>query len=486
MIGATLGHYRIVEKIGEGGMGEVYRARDERLDRDVAIKVLPEEVASDPDRLKRFQREAKAVASLSHPNILEIFDFDTDGGITFSVTELLEGRTLRELLQKEDRPLPWRRVREIAVAVVDGLDAAHEKGVVHRDIKPSNIFLCADGRVKILDFGLAATREVVDGEAETRSIDAPLTREGTVMGTVGYMSPEQAAGRPVDSRSDLFSLGSVLYEMLAGRRPFGGGSVAGALAALLRDDPPPLEGVDPKIAQIVGKCLEKDVGERFQSAGELRSAIAAGAAPNAENELASIAVLPFTNMSGADEDEFLCEGLAEEIINALTRIPGLRVIARTSSFAVGRMGLEVREAGARLDVKHILEGSVRRAGQRVRITAQLVSTADGGHVWSERFDRELTDILALEDEIAEAIADRLRVGLATEGRGSRRPAINLEAHALFLEGRHYFGRGTPEAMAQAKELFECAIEVEPGFALSHGFARGAALVPRFFWRRVAS
>jgi serine/threonine protein kinase len=467
LIGRTLGHYRVVEKIGEGGMGEVYRARDERLDRDVAIKVLPDEVAGDTDRLRRFEREAKAVAALSHPNILEIHDFDTEDGVTFAVTELLEGETLREHLQTQRGPLAWRRVQEIGVATTNGIGAAHDKGVVHRDIKPSNIFLCTDGRIKILDFGLAATHEVVDREAETRSIREPLTREGTVMGTVGYMSPEQAAGRTVDNRSDLFSLGTVLYEMLAGRRPFGGDSGAGTLAALLRDDPPPLAGVDPKVARLVERCLQKDASDRFQSAVELKAAIEASLAPGADRERASIAVLPFVNMSGNEEDDYLCEGLAEEIINVLTRIHGLRVIARTSSFAVGRMEVDVREAGARLDVENILEGSVRRVGQRVRITAQLVKTSDGSHLWSERFDRELTDILALEDEIAEAIAERLRVGLKQEDRGQRRPVVNPEAHSLFLEGRHYFARGTPDAMTQAKECFERAIELDPTLAVTY-------------------
>jgi serine/threonine-protein kinase len=466
LIGRTLGHYRIVEKIGEGGMGVVYRAHDERLDRDVAIKVLPEEVAQSEARLARFEREAKAVAALSHPNILEIHDFDTDGDVTFAVTELLEGETLRELLQKERGPLPWRRVQEIGAAMADGLGAAHNKGVVHRDIKPSNIFLCTDGRMKILDFGLAATHELVDREAETRSIEEPLTREGAVMGTVGYMSPEQAAGRTVDSRSDLFSLGTVLYEMLAGRRPFGGDSGAATLAALLRDDPPPLADVDPKVARLIEGCLQKDASDRFQSADELKAAIETSLSPGADRDRASIAVLPFANMSGAEEDDYLCEGLAEEIINVLTRIPGLRVIARTSSFAVGRMELDVREAGTRLDVGTILEGSVRRAGERGRVTAQLIDTGDGGHMWSERFDRELTDVFALEDEIAETIAARLRVDLkSTEGE-QRRPAVNVEAHNAFLEGRYHFARGTPDALAQAMACFKQAIEHDPSFALA--------------------
>ena len=464
LIGTTLGHYRIVEKIGEGGMGVVYRAHDERLDRDVAIKVIHEAVAQDADRLARFEHEAKAVAKLDHPNILAIHQLGTHEGSPFIVTELLDGESLRKRIPPGG--MAWQEAAEIGAAVAEGLAAAHRKNIVHRDLKPENIFITSDGRVKILDFGLARIVLPADEEAETATLTPGGTVAGTVMGTVGYMSPEQAAGHPVDTRSDLFSLGTVLYEMLAGRRPFGDDSAAGTLAALLRDDPPPLAGVDPKVARLVERCLQKDVADRYQSAVELRSAIETCLMPGADRERASIAVLPFANMSGAKEDDYLCEGLAEEIINVLTRIPGLRVIARTSSFAIGRMELDVREIGARLDVGNILEGSVRRAGQRVRITAQLVTTSDGSHLWSERFDRELTDILALEDEIAEAIAERLRVELKQDDRGQRRPEINPEAHALFLEGRYYFAKGAPDAMAQAKECFERAIELDSTFALA--------------------
>ncbi len=277
LIGRTLGHYRIVDKIGEGGMGVVYRARDERLDRDVAIKVLPEEVAADSDRLRRFEREAKAVAALSHPNILEIFDFDTDGDVSFAVTELLEGATLREHLQKSHGPLPWRQVQEIGAAVANGLGAAHGKGVVHRDIKPSNIFLCSDGRVKILDFGLAATHEAVESEAETGSLQAPLTCKGTVMGTVGYMSPEQVRGEPADHRTDIFALGCVLYEMLTGQRAFRRDTKAEIMTAILREEPRPFDEcgvqVAPEVAKTVHRCLEKNRQRRFQSATDLAFAL---------------------------------------------------------------------------------------------------------------------------------------------------------------------------------------------------------------------
>jgi len=464
LIGQTLGHYRIVEKIGEGGMGVVYRAHDERLDRDVAVKVIHEAVAQNADRLARFEREAKVVAKLDHANILAIHDFGTDEGVTYAVMELLEGESLRELITGSG--ITTGKAVEYAQAIADGLAVAHDKGIIHRDLKPENIFLTSDGRVKILDFGLARIILPADEEAETATLTPGGTAVGAVMGTVGYMSPEQAAGRTVDSRSDLFSLGTVLFEMLAGRRPFGGDSGAGTLAALLRDDPPPLARVDPKVAGLVEKCLQKDASDRFQSAVELKAAFEASLAPGADRERTSIAVLPFVNMSGAEEDDYLCEGLAEEIINVLTRIPGLRVIARTSSFAVGRMELDVREAGTRLDVGTILEGSVRRAGERVRVTAQLIDTGDGGHMWSERFDRELTDVFALEDEIAEAIAARLRVDLKrTEGE-QRRPEVDVEAHNAFLEGRYHFARGTPEALAKAMACFEHAVEKDPSFALA--------------------
>lgn len=464
LVGRTLGHYRILSKIGQGGMGVVYRAHDERLDRDVAVKVLPEEVAADPSRLARFANEAQAVARLDHPNVLAIHDFGREEGVTYAVTELLEGGTLR------DRLLPgglgWPKAAEIGAAIAGGLAAAHGKGIVHRDLKPENVFLTSDDRVKILDFGLARLALPVDEEAETATRTPAATAPGTVLGTVGYMSPEQVRGEGADARSDIFSLGCVLYEMLAGRRPFEGESAAGTLAALLRDDPPPLVGFDPKVARLVARCLHKDPAGRFRSAAELKSAIEASLAPRTDGEQPSVAVLPFANMSGAREDDYLCEGLAEEIIDALTRVPGLRVIARTSSFAVGRMGLDVREVGARLSVGSVLEGSVRRAGRRVRVTVQLVDTRDGSHLWSERFDRELTDILALEDEIAAAIAERLRVELRQDDRGRGPRRVDVETHGLYLEGRYYFARGTPEALAQARACFERAIERDPGFALA--------------------
>ncbi len=383
--------------------------------------------------------------------------------------EYVAGGTLSDILR--DGPVGQDRALRIAAQVADALEAAHAASIVHRDLKPSNIMVAAGDRVKVVDFGLA---KLVAASAAEETTEA-LTLQGQAVGTTPYMSPEQAAGRPVDGRSDLFSLGIVLYEMLAGRRPFEGGSVAGTLAAILRDDPAPIGGITPEAERVLGRCLRKDRAERFQSAAELRGALLDCLAPRATSGAAaaaafaspSVAVLPFTRMTGAVEDDYLCEGLAEEIINALTGIPGLKVIARTSAFAVARMGLDIREAGAKLGAGHILEGSVRREGVRVRVSAQLVRASDGSHVWSERYDRELTDVLALEDEIAAAIAERLRVQLA--GDSPRRPlrAVHPDAHAAYLEGRYFFARGTPDALMRARESFERAIALDPDFALAY-------------------
>jgi serine/threonine-protein kinase len=443
-------------------MGVVYKARDTRLGRPVALKVMRAEWKDDAERQRRLVREAQAASALNHPNILTIYEIDTEGAVTYIAMEYIAGGTLADLLAAG--PLPAERALRVAAQVADALAAAHAAGIVHRDLKPSNIMLAAEDRVKVVDFGLAklAAATVPTGEMGTA-----LTASGAIMGSAPYMSPEQAAGRTVDQRSDLFSLGAVLYEMLAGHRPFGDAGGADTLAAILRDPPPPIPGAAPEVARLVERCLAKDVADRFQSANELKTAIEACLASGARHDGASVAVLPFTNMSGAKEDDYLCEGLAEEIINALTRIPGLRVIARTSSFVAGRLGLDIREAGARLGVESILEGSVRRAGSRARVTAQLVSTRDGSHLWSERYDRELTDLLVLEDEVAAAIAERLRGELGRAGGERKRPAVDRDAYAAFLEGRHHFARGTPEALAKAAACYERAIERDPGFALAY-------------------
>ena len=463
LTGRTLGHYVVLESVGEGGMGAVYKARDKRLGRLVALKVLRPDWTSDAEQRQRFVREARTASALNHPNILVIYEIDADEGLDYIAMEYVPGGTLAGLLASG--PLPAARALRLAAQIADALAAAHAAGIVHRDLKPSNIMLPAEDRVKLVDFGLA---KPVGSALPAEEAPEAVTASGTILGTAPYMSPEQAVGRAVDGRSDLFSLGTILYEMLAGRRPFGAESCAGTLAAILRDAPLPIAGVAPQVARLVERCLRKDVAQRFQSALELKAAIEACADLPSGREKPSVAVLPFTNMTGSRDDDYLCEGLAEEIINALTRIPALRVIARTSAFAIGRMGLDIREIGTRLDVATVLEGSVRREGRRVRVSAQLVTTSDGGHLWSERFDRELTDVLALEDEIAAAIAARLRIEFSSGESGGRlQPAVDAEAHAAYLEGRYHFARGTPEGLGRAMACYEKAVARDPGFALAY-------------------
>jgi TolB-like protein len=460
--GRLIGHYEVLEPLGRGGMGVVYKARDTRLGRLVGLKVLRPDWAADAERKRRFAREARTASALNHPGILVIYDIDADAGLDYIAMEYVPGGTLADLIASG--PLPVERALRLAVQIADALAAAHEAGIVHRDLKPSNIMLPAEDRVKVVDFGLAKPVGPVGPTDETS--DAVTVGE-VVLGTASYMSPEQASGGAVDGRSDLFSLGTILYEMISGRRPFRGDCCATALAAILRDTPPPIPGLDPRVARVVERCLYKEPSGRFRSAVELKAALEECLAFRPARERPSVAVLPFANMTGSKEDDYLCEGLAEEVIDALTRIPGLRVIARTSAFAVGRMGLDVREIGARLDVASLLEGSVRREGRRVRITAQLVTTNDGSHLWSERFDRELTDVLVLEDEIAAAIAARLRQSIEPEARSSAQPLVDAEAHAALLEGRYHFAKQTPEALVLAKACYERAIAKDPKSALAY-------------------
>jgi len=486
LIGRTLGHYRIVEKIGEGGMGEVYRAHDERLDREVAIKVLSEKVAQTRDRLDRFAREARAVARLDHPNILAIHDFGTEDDVTYAVMELLNGESLRQVLST--RSLIPSQALEYARAIADGLAATHDKGIVHRDLKPENVFLTGDGRIKILDFGLAklSQQEETTPEVTEAPTEPLLTADGAVLGTAGYMAPEQVRGQPADHRSDIFALGCVMYEMLSGSRAFTGESGADVMSAVLSKSPEPLADSVPEfpVALIgtVERCMEKNPKQRFQSARDLAFALqslpggahfsdARGAVENlrATDDRPSVAVLPFANLSADPEQEFFCDGMAEEIINALAQVRGLRVVARTSAFAFKGKNEDVREIGGALDVGAIVEGSVRKAGDQLRITAQLIDVRDGSHLWSQRFDRSLKDIFEIQDEIALAVVENLEVKLLGGERAAviKRHTDNLEAHNAYLVGLFEWNKMTPEGFVRCQELFREAIDLDPGFALPY-------------------
>ncbi len=464
--GDRLGHYTLVSLLGSGGMGAVYRATDTVLGRDVALKVLPPDMADDPERLERFRREARTVAALSHPNIVTIYSVEHADGTHFLTMELVEGRTLEDAMA-DHRPVPIERVLEIARQITGAAAAAHDKGIVHRDLKPANVILDASGRVKVLDFGLAKTRGAAAfsaGDAAT----ALATQVGTVLGTPTYMSPEQVRGLDVDHRTDIFSLGVMLYEMATGARPFRGRSAAELASSILRDAPPAVGDVRPSVpsdlTRAITRCLEKDPSARFESMAQLADALRRPGSGHATRG-PSVAVLPFQNLSADPENEFFADGLAEELLNALTQIDGLRVAARTSSFSFKGKTIDIGEVGAKLNVATVLEGSVRRSGNRVRVTVKLVDVANGFQLWSERYDREMADIFDLQDEIARAIAERLKVTLsAAEADRIVKPATtNVEAYELYLRGRALLlKRG--RHVAEGIECLRQAVDLDPRFA----------------------
>ena len=427
--GDKLGPYEILAPIGEGGMGEVWKARDTRLGRIVAIKRLKGQ------HMARFEQEARAIAALNCPHICTLYDIGPD----YLVMEFIEGSPLKG-------PLPVDSAVRLAVQIASALEAAHARGILHRDLKPANVLVTAAG-AKLLDFGLA--KQTGDGDA---------TQTVGTSGTPLYMSPEQAEGQALDVRSDVFSFGAVLYELLSGRRAFD------SLGAVLRDEPAPLQS---PLAGIVKRCLSKQASGRFHSMSEVKAALdQIGAQPAPENP-PSIAVLPFANMSADKEQEYFSDGLAEEIINALVKIPGLKVIARTSAFAFKGQNTDIRKIAETLGVAHILEGSVRRSGNRIRVTAQLIHAADGTHLWSERYDRELADVFAVQDEISAAIAQELRVRLSPQAAAKPRYTPKLPAYEALLKAKHFHWKVTAESMDQAKQFYEQAIALDPQYALAH-------------------
>jgi serine/threonine protein kinase/tetratricopeptide (TPR) repeat protein len=465
MIGETIFQYEILEKIGSGGMGEVYLAEDTKLNRRVALKFLPDQYKSDGNFKVRFKREAQAAAKLNHPNIITIYEVNEYNGHPYIAMELAEGESLEGVIKGGN--LPTAKIIDIAFQLCEGLKEAHKAGIVHRDIKPANIIMSKDNRCKILDFGLAAIQS-----------DEKLTSARSLLGTVEYMSPEQVKGENVDHRSDIFSLGIVLYEMITGQSPFKGDYVAGVVYAIINETPNMLDkhrsDISPELQALVDKSLEKDRGMRYQSVEDLLTDLRKlKSGLGLDTSIAgppSIAVLPFRDMSSQGDQEYFCEGIAEEVINALAHIENIRIVARTSSFAFKGQDTDIREIGRRLKVTSVLEGSVRKAGEKLRITAQLINISDGYHLWSERYDCNFDDVLAIQDEISLSIVDSLKVPLlgGEKEKLIKRYMVEPEAYKDFLTGIYYLRKVSAPNLRKAIDFFNKALEKNPNY--SHAYA----------------
>ena len=499
--GDRLGPYEILAPLGAGGMGEVYRARDSRLGREVAVKVLPEHLAHNPEALERFEREGKAVAALSHSNILVLFDAGAHDGIRYAVTELLEGETLRDRLSRG--PLPWRKTIELGVALAEGLAAAHGKDIIHRDIKPGNIFLTSGGQVKILDFGLARWQEKRSRQDETVTLDG--TQAGTVLGSPGYMSPEQVRGEKAGASSDIFSLGCVLYEAVTGRRAFPGKSAGDTMAAILKDDPPAIAetGIQApaELARVIERCLAKNPAQRFHSAHDLAFAlrgivsekpaatamrlrvplaiaaavvILAGAGlfywrSHTARSIDSLAVLPFANMSGNADADYLSDGITESLMDSLSELPNLKVMSKSAVSRYKGKEPDVPTVGRELGVRAVLTGRITQRGDNLTVSTELVDAADNSHLWGEQYDRKLADALAVQNEIARQIVDKLRLRLTNTQLAhiTTRQTANPEAYQLYLKGRYFVAQFTPEGLDKGINYFRQAIAVDPTYALAY-------------------
>jgi TolB-like protein len=541
-----MGPYEVLGPLGAGGMGEVYRARDVRLGREVAVKVLPEALAADSDRLRRFEQEARSASSLNHPNIVTVYDVGRDGAVSFIAMELVCGHSLREMLA--GGPLVPKRMLSIGAQIADGLARAHASGIMHRDLKPENVMVTEDGLVKILDFGLAKLSPGEGLEAPgSQAVTATRgTEPGVILGSVGYMSPEQASGKPADYRSDQFSLGAILYEAASGQRAFQRPTAVETLTAILREEPPPLASVAPSAPEplrwVVERCLAKEPEERYASTRDLARDLASvrdrsglGAASKPETAVASprpaggkgrsrwiaaaviaavlvagafavrrfgrplspgagersVAILPFQNFGSSSENEYFSDGMTESLITDLAKVPGLLVIARNSVFQYKGKPVDVRRVGDELRVRYVLEGSVQRSGDSVRVNAQLVDARTGYHVWSERYDRPMKDLFALQDDISRNIVSSLKVALRSVGPAAGAPTANLEAYDAYLRGMHYAHGFDWVEKDQAIPFFEKAVSLDPGFARGHA-ALAAAFAKKAFegdpenvWRRLA-
>jgi serine/threonine protein kinase len=475
MIGESIGHYRIVQRLAQGGMGIVYRAEDARLGRHVAIKTLSVALARDPLALERFRREARIVAALNHPNICTLHDMVEHGGHIYLVMELLDGQTLHERVAAG--PIPLRQVLAWAGQIASALAVAHARGIVHRDLKPANVMITAPDDVKILDFGVAKLADERAGGEETT-----LTGAGMAVGTIAYMAPEQVRGEAIDTRADLFALGAVLYEMATGRQPFAGATAGVVAEAVLNRTPPPLRSVTPglplALEHIVTRLLEKNRDRRYHAAADVAADLerlrdtGTGPAPTPSRGTppveASVAVLPFRNMSADPENAFFSDGIAEDLIGALARIDGLRVVSRAASFRFRDQTADPPAIGTALGAGALVEGSVRRSGDRLRITAQLINAANGYQMWSGRYDRTLADIFDIQDQIVEALVQAIAPTLLGRTKDAvLRPTGNVEAYELYLKGRHYWHQRTPAVLKLAIQCFERAIALDPDFALAY-------------------
>jgi len=510
--GESIGPYKILSLLGSGGMGEVYRAKDQRLERDVAIKVLPQGIANNLESLARFDRETKALAALSHPNILAIYDVGNQDGNVYAVTELLKGETLRSHLARTK--FTWDKAIAVGTCVAEGLAAAHSQGVIHRDLKPENIFLTLDGGVKILDFGLVRREKPVpDRELTTPGTEAELTRTGILMGTVPYMSPEQLRKLPMDARSDLFSFGTMLYEMISGARPFSGSNAADLTASILKEEPAPLTvECPPALLQAISRCLKKDPEERFQTAKDLALELKTAAngsvvprvfppsativtptqeirwkklfwiplviaaiafliwySPWKNKSIHSIAVMPFMNSSKDPNNEYLSDGVTESIIDSLSQVTDLRVMARGIVFSYKGKEIDPRKVGRELNVDAVVTGRIQQNGDSLVVSADLVDVSDGTQLWGNKYNRSVSDLLLVQSEISRALSGRLQVSLTGQKQEtvSKHSTENPEAYQYYLRGRYHWLKGTPEDFEKAREYFEKAVEKDPTFAKAY-------------------
>jgi TolB-like protein len=521
--GARLGAYEILSLLGTGGMGEVYRAHDPKLKRDVAIKVLPQHTATDSERRARFEREAQSIAALNHPNIVTIYSVEEADGVLFLTMELVDGQPLDGVIAKGG--LPLARILALAIPLADAVSAAHQKGITHRDLKPANVMVTADGRVKVLDFGLAKLVEPAALVAEVTALPTVLTGEGRIVGTVSYMSPEQAEGKPVDHRSDIFSLGVILYELATGERPFTGETSVSLLSSIIRDAPRPATELRPalprELGRIIKQCLVKDPEYRYQSAKDIRNELRALQQESESGELDasrvagvdaggpiglrkrrrvaliatgavlllagaavagwlwftrastgrpidSLAVLPFVNVGADPEAEYLSDGITENLINSLSQLPSLRVVPRSTVFRYKGRELDLRAIGRELTVRAVLTGRVVQRGETLNIQTELVDVNEDSQLWGRQYDRTSADLITVQEEIAKAVSEQLRLATSTEEQKllTKRSTENPEAHQLYLKGQFYWNRRTSQTLRRAADYFQQAIEKDAGYGLA--------------------